>query len=159
LKVVGFEAPFIHALSPDATNFEVIGPLWDRFIQSVERVPNRAGGEIYGVIYARPENERSHPNELQYMAGVAVHRASELPDGMVSHTVAADTFAVLTHNGPINTIGNTCREIYREWLPQSDYEHAGISDVEMYDERFDCERDDSVMEYWVSVKPKALDHH
>lgn len=157
LLVAGFEAPFIHALSPDATNFKVIGPLWDRLIHNVESVPNRVGKEMYGVIYGRPEAERSHPDELQYVAGVPVCRDSELPDGMVSHTVISNTFAVFTHRGPIGNIGNTCREIYRNWLPQSSYEHAGIADVELYDDRFNCESDDSEMEYWISLRPNAFD--
>ena len=28
---------------------------------------------MYGVIYGRPEGERSHPHELQYIAAVAVN--------------------------------------------------------------------------------------
>jgi AraC family transcriptional regulator len=155
LLTVGFEAAFIHALSPEATNFEVIGALWDKLIGHIDRVPNRVGEEMFGVIYGRPEAERSHPDELQYVAGVPVRPESEIPDGMVSHTVQASTFAVFTHRGPINTIGNKCHEVYRIWLPQSNYEHAGVADVELYDGRFNCESDDSVMEYWISVKPKA----
>jgi predicted transcriptional regulator YdeE len=46
-------------------------------------------------------------------------------------------------------------EIYRVWLPQSAYRHAQIADVELYDRRFRMDRDDSEMEYWISVMPKA----
>ena len=155
LDVVGFEASFIHALSPDATNFQVIGPLWDKLLQRADDVPNRLVGEMFGIIYGRPEAERSHPDELQYIAGVPVSATSDVPAGMVSRSVAAGTFAVFTHRGPINAIGDTCHEIFRVWLPQSDYEHSGIVDVELYDQRFHCEADDSEMEYWISVKPRT----
>jgi len=155
LQIVGLEAAFIHALSPEATNFKVIGPLWDKFVHRAREVPNRIGEEMFGVIYGRPEKERTHPDELQYIAAVRVSSVNEIPTGMALRTVAAGTFAVFTHRGPIQTIGDTVREIYRVWLPQSAYRHAEIADVELYDHRFHCDRDDSEMEYWISVTPKA----
>ncbi len=152
-RIVGFENAFIHALSPDATNLQVIGPLWGKLMQHADLIPDRVGEEMFGVIYGQRETERSHPDELQYIAGVHVGPNSEVPDGMVSHVVNAGTFAVFTHLGPIHAIGKTCQEIYRIWLPQSDFEHAGI-DVERYDSRFQGESEESEMEYWISVKSK-----
>jgi predicted transcriptional regulator YdeE len=154
LLVVGLEAAFIHALSPDATNFKVIGPLWEQFLRRAE-VPNRIGQEMFGVIYGRPATERKHPDELQYIAAVQVSSTAEVPQGMVSRTVPAGLFAVFIHRGPIKKIGDTCREIYRVWLPQSAYEHAGIADVELYDRRFCPDGEDSEMEYWISVTPRT----
>ena len=134
--VVGLEAPFIHALSPDANNFEVIGPLWNRFLQVAGHVSNRVGGEMFGIIYGWPEAERSHPDELQYVAGVAVNSAEEIPQDMMACAVSGGEFAVFTHCGPIATLGRTIDEIYRVWLPASDYAHAETADVELYDSRF-----------------------
>lgn len=155
LKVVGLEAAFIHALSPEATNFEVIGPLWQRFLAVAKDIPHRAGGDMFGVMYARPQNERSHPDELQYIAAVPVSKTTDVPSGMVSRVIPAGRFAVFTHRGPIHQIGECVREIYREWLPNSAWRHSGIADVELYDERFGCGGEDSEMEYWISVAPKA----
>lgn len=152
MLVVGFEAPFIHVLSPDANNSEVIAPLWDRLFQNAGRVTTRIGAEMYGVIYSRPDTERSHPDEFQYIAGVSVDADSDVPDEMVAYEIGDCTFAVFLHQGPINMIGETCREFYRNWLPQSKYEHAGFADIELYDDRFKCDREDSSMEYWIPVK-------
>src|SRR5262245_54715775 len=138
LTIVGLETPFIHALSPDTNNY-IIGPLWDRFVHRAKDVPNRAGTAMYGIIYGRPESERSHPHELQYIAAVAVNSLGDVPAGMTSRTIPAGTFAVFLHRGPITKIADTCREIYRVWLPHSAWEHSDIADVELYDERFDCE--------------------
>lgn len=155
LKVVGLEASFIHGLSPNATNFKVIPPLWDKFLPRSNQVPHRIGKEMLGVIYERPEAERSLPDELQYMATVPVSSIGQVPDGMSSRTIPAGTFAVFIHRGPIQNIADTCREIYRVWLPQSGYEHAGIADIEVYDHRFCPDGDDSEMEYWISVRSKS----
>ena len=154
--VVGCEASFIHALSPDATNFEVLGPLWETVLRRAEEIPHRTGPEMVGVIHGRPEDERSHPDELQYVAGGAVQSTADIPAGMVAHRVDEGLFAVFTHRGPITELGHTVGGIYRTWLPQSNYEHAMTADVELYDERFKCgEEDDSEMEYWISVKPRT----
>ena len=40
-------------------------------------------------------------------------------------------------------------------LPQSGYDQADVPDVELYDHRFQCEGDDSEMEYWIGVTPKV----
>jgi AraC family transcriptional regulator len=152
LRVIGIEAPFVSVLSPDATNFQVIGPLWDKFLHRTKQIPNRVGHAMFGIIYGRPESERTHPHELQYLASVPVSATSTVPDGMVSHNVPAGTFAVFTHRGPIAKIGETVRDIYHAWLPQSGYVHAGIADVELYDERFRMNSEDSEMEIWLSIR-------
>jgi AraC family transcriptional regulator len=155
LTVVGLEAPFISAMSSDATNFKVIPPLWDKFVHRAKEVTHRIGHDMFGVIYGRPAAQRSHPHEMQYIAGVPVSNTAQIPEGMVAHAVAAGTFAVFTHRGPIHTIGKTVEEAYRVWLPQSAWKHAQIADVELYDERFCGGGDESEMEYWISVKPKS----
>ena len=155
LKVIGCEAAFLHALSPEATNLQVIGPLWDKLIGRADRIPSRIGGEMFGIIHGRPETERTHPDEMQYIAAVQVGSTGEVPGGMVSWTVPAGTFAVWTHRGPIGTIGETVSSISREWLPQSAYQHAGTADVELYDHRFCCDGADSEMEIWIPVTPQV----
>jgi AraC family transcriptional regulator len=155
LTVVGLEAPFISALSPDATNFKVIGPLWDKFVHRAKEVPNRLGHDMVGIVYGRPPQVRSHPHEMQYIAGVPVSNTATIPPGMVAYRVPAGTFAVFTHRGPINAIGKTVDEIYRVWLPRSTWQHAQIADVEVYGERFCSGGDDAEMEIWISVVPKT----
>jgi AraC family transcriptional regulator len=155
LLVVGLEAPFVSALSPEATNLPVIGRLWEQFLHRVGQVPNRLGGEMYGIVFERPGADRRHPHGMEYLASVRVSATAEVPTGMAAHTVPAGTFAVFTDWGPIEAIGRTLAEIYREWLPRSLFRHAGTADVELYDHRFRMGRDDSEMEYWVPVVPKA----
>ena len=89
LTIVGLETPFIHALSPDTNNFKVIPPLWEQFLDRAAEVPGRSDPSTsYGIIYSRPESERSHPHELQYIAGVEVELPAEPPpwDGAANHS-------------------------------------------------------------------------
>jgi AraC family transcriptional regulator len=154
MTIVGLETSFIHALSPETNNFKVIPPLWDAFAKRMGELSGRIGHASYGIIYSRLESERSHPHELQYLAGMEVRPSATVPQGMVSRTIPAGTFAVFLHRGPIQKIGETCHEIYRLWLPRSQWKHAEIADIELYDERFDCEGVASEMEYWISILPR-----
>lgn len=152
LTVVGLQATFKHALSAEPTNFKVIPPLWDRLFQRVDEIKNRSDHDMYGVLWSEPQ--RNHPDEMEYLAGVAVGDIANVPDGMAAHTVPAGMFAVFTHRGPIQNIGATMREIYRVWLPSSKYRHAGMGDVEVYDHRFCADGAESEMEYWISIVPR-----
>ena len=155
LTVAGRRRAFIHGLSADANNHTVIGPLWCQFLEEAESVPHRVGAAMYGVITSEPEEERHHPDALQYLAGVAVDAVEALPTGLMAQTIPAATFAVFTHVGPIANIEQMLREAYRVWLPESEYEHFGIADVEVYDHRFHGDSEDSEMEYWISVRRRT----
>lgn len=158
LTFVGLETSFIHIRSPEANGFQVIGPLWERFLPRSSEIADRSGDALYGVIYGRAEAERSHPHELQYIAAALVNdasiiRAKELPPDMVSYQVPPATYAAFLHRGEITKLGETVNHIYDGWLPASAYQHAGVADIELYDDRF-CEGLSSEMEYWISIAPK-----
>ena len=107
----------------------------------------------YGLIITRPERERSHPDELLYVASAAVLCVDSLPEGMVSHSVPASTFAVITHHGPIADLPDTIRCVMEEWLPNSSY-RWNLIEVERYDRRFSIESpQESEMETWLGIVP------
>jgi len=83
MTIVGLETPFIHALSPETNNFKVIPPLWDTFSHRMGELAGRIGQASYGIIYSRPEEQRSHPHELQYIAGAQVRPGAAVPEGMM----------------------------------------------------------------------------
>ncbi len=152
LQIVGLETSFIHALSSDYNATEVITPLWHDILQRRDEIHNPIDDAMYALLYARPENERSHPDKRQYIAGRLVDSVKNIPNGMTTYQIPPTRFAIFDHRGPISQIAETCKKIYCQWLPSSPYEHAGVADIEHYDHRFDGETKDSVMGYWVSIK-------
>ena len=149
--IVGMEATFIGALSPDANNFDVIPALWDRFINRAGEIEGRSDEAAFGLVLTPPAGERSHPDELLYVAGAVVRGVSSLPEGMVCHEVAASKFAVFTHRGPIANLTETVRFAMNEWLPRSGY-RWNLLEVERYDHRFSIESpQDSEMETWLGI--------
>lgn len=153
--VVGLHRTFLHGLSPETTAPQVIGPLWEEFVPRSDDVPHRLpGGPKFGVIWGDPEGERAHPHELHYLACVEVTSLADVPPGMTSRTLPEATYAVITHRGPICRIAESVGWLYRTWLPASDWEHTGVADIELYDERFGGDLDTSEMDYFVSVRPR-----
>lgn len=152
MRFIGIETAFIHGLSPRTNAPEVIGNLWGTFGARHDEFPEQFDDACYGIIYGLPEDQRSDPHELQYIAGVMVDAETPVPDGMVDHDVPAAKWAQVTHHGPIRTICETVGKLYREWLPDSEFEHAEIADLERYDDRFDPHSDDSIMDYAITVK-------
>ena len=151
--LVGIEAPFIGALSPDANNFDVIPALWHRFINRIGEVENRSDDANYGLVLTPPEGERSHPDELMYVAGTVVSEVSSVPEGMVRHEVPATTYAVFTHRGPIANLPETIRYAVEDWLPRSGY-RWNLIEIERYDHRFSIESpQESEMETWMGIVP------
>lgn len=54
----------------------------------------------------------------------------------------------------LDTLHDTYAAIYDQWLPQSAYDRAKSDDFELYDERFNYGKPDSIMEIWVPVRKK-----
>jgi predicted transcriptional regulator YdeE/DNA-binding transcriptional MerR regulator len=107
-----------------------ISEMWDRFIPREEEIQHKVSPTIsYGICC--PEEK----GELEYIAGFeAVPR--DLPSGMVSRVVPAQTYAVFTHKGSVSNIGKTMERIYGEWLPQNSLKAAKGIDFELYGDRF-----------------------
>lgn len=153
MSFVGLHSAFIHALSPEANGPTVLGPLWQQFIQRIGDIPDRVGEETYGLVYGLPLADRAHADQLEYIAAAQVRDGAEVPDGMIRYSTPAAKFAVFVHKGPISQISDTIEYAYRSWLPESGFEHAGVADVELYDDRFCPDGAEAEMEYWIPVLP------
>jgi AraC family transcriptional regulator len=90
------------------------------------------------------------------MAGFAVTKVDEVPPGMSVRGIPEGDYAVFEHQGALDTLGATYDQIYREWLPASEYEVDPRDDFELYDDRFDYGKAESIMEIWIPIKKKAL---
>jgi predicted transcriptional regulator YdeE len=153
LTVVGVGGPFITALAPESNNTEAIPSLWHAFLARQQEIPNRIEGPTYGVCFPPTTEEQANRNECHYVAAAPVSSAGVVPAGMEAHEIPAATYAVFTHRGPVDSIAETMKGIYSEWLPSSQYERAAGADLEAYDNRF-TNGDDSELEIWVPVRAR-----
>ena len=152
--LVGPEAHFISALSPDANNLKVIPPLWHQLMARKAEIGKPLDAYSYGACRCLPESKRSREDELEYMAGINVDPKTKAPDGLGRWKVAASTYACFIHRGPVSNLSETINYAHGAWLARSDYAYApGGVELERYDHRF-TDGKDSELDYLLPIKLK-----
>jgi AraC-type DNA-binding domain-containing proteins len=133
--------------------FEEVPKLWGVFINSREKL-GLCG--MYGINI----DETMDGKEFEYIISDLWDGKSEVPEGVITKTIPAFTWAVFPCVGPMPvTIQATNKKIFAEWLPNCrDYDFAAGYNIEMYadpsgypegteDENYYCE-------VWIPVKKK-----
>lgn len=152
LKLVERDAFMVTGLRYEGKNQnQEISEMWGKFNQRSAEVPCR-GDAAYGVcmmLQGVPEGV------FEYVAGFPVDATDVVPEGMVSRTIPARTWAVFEHRGALNTLGATYQHIYQELIPASAYRPTSDGlDMEVYTDTFKFGEPDSVMYIYVAVQPK-----
>jgi AraC family transcriptional regulator len=127
-----------------------IPDLWKRFAPYIGKVPGQVGGVAYGVCFPLSDG-------FDYLAGVEVASATELPEAFSVVTMPVQRYAVFTHRGHVSKLQETCDAIEREWLPRSQYAFVhGLPGTpgffERYGESFDPRIGVGDVEVWVPIK-------
>ncbi|MCE9958734.1 GyrI-like domain-containing protein, partial [Aeromonas rivipollensis] len=79
---------------------------------------------------------------------------SEPGPGLARLRVPAQEYAVLSHLGPIDTLGQCLNWFILHWLPSSSYRGLDGFELERYAPGFDGQHPDASMEYWLPIAPR-----
>lgn len=150
-KVVGMGTKFISTLSPDNNNQTIIPALWGTYVTRSQEIKSRVGYADFGVCFD-PGGVKSHPDECFYVAGAEVKNTNEVPDGMMTMTIPAGQYAVFTHKGSIEKLRFTMKYIYGSWLPKSGQKLRDAPDLEIYDQRFKPDSEDSEIDVYIPIQ-------
>ncbi len=120
---------------------------WQRFHQSVDRIPVRIGKVAYGVCCNGDD-----AGNFDYIAGVEVTDFSDLPREFARVRIPEQRYAVFTHKDHISTIRRTVNTIWNHWLPVSGLKAADAPNFERYDDSFNPLTGDGGLEIWIPVK-------
>ena len=126
---------------------------WERFNQRMRQLgglPNETGDAAIGLCIT-PEDEPID-GAFEYVAGLPVTEAEDVPEDFVVRHVPEQTYAVFAHKGDLPSLHKTYEYIYETWLPQSGYRLAGKMDFEYYDADFKDFAPDSVFYIYVPVE-------
>jgi AraC family transcriptional regulator len=127
-----------------------IPELWGQFgprMSEVQQVAEPA------VSYGLMDQPAQAPGQLDYMAGAAVVEAVDLPAGMTSWQVPANTYAVFETT--LVGIGDTFGYIYNVWLPGSGYQQAAAPYFERYPATFTPDDPASTFSIYIPVEKKG----
>jgi AraC family transcriptional regulator len=121
--------------------------MWEALNPRVGEIKHRVDNDVaYGI----STNLDEQSGAFDYIAGFAVGRTEEIPDGMVHFQVPGGKYAVFRTSLP--RLGETFLYAYRTWVPRSGYELAGGPDFELYDEEFDPNEPDSEFDVYVPIR-------
>lgn len=98
------------------------------------------------------EVDFDNPKDFKYLAGIEVTDNNNMPVGMEVWDVPHKKYAVFTHIGSVDTLGDTYKAIYSKWLPESGYELVFTYDFELYDKDFDPGSAQSKMYVYIPIK-------
>ena len=130
-----------------------IGDMWQRFAPHIGKIPGQVGNVAYGVVTDRTAGQ----GEFAVLSGVEVTDASSIPGNFTNIAIPALRYAVFTHPGTVDTIGETITNIFRQWLPQSGQQLAqgdtgAPTFIERYGEKFSPQTMSGDIEIWVPLK-------
>jgi len=128
-----------------------IGQMWGSFIPRINE-PKRINPQVsYGLCFTNVKDVRE--GEFEYVAGVEVTDDQNIPAGMVYREVPAYKYAVFTHHGKLDNLGETYQYIYNTALAQTGLQiHPDKYDMEVYNEDFIPGSDDSKLYIYVAVQ-------
>jgi AraC family transcriptional regulator len=129
-----------------------IGQMWGRFNQQCQAIKSINEKEAFGLCFSTVEGP-SRPGEFEYVACFEVADDTAIPAGMVYRQVPAYQYAVFTHHGKLDTLGETYQFIYNTALAQAGLKmHPDKFDMEVYDEDFQLGSDESKFYIYVAVE-------
>lgn len=126
--------------------------LWGQFNQVAKAIKSINEKEAFGLCFSTVQGP-SKPGEFEYVAGFEVADNSDVPAGMVYREVPAYKYAVFTHHGKLNNLGETYQYIYNTALAQAGLQvHPDKYDMEVYDEDFKFGEDSSKFYIYVAIQ-------
>ena len=130
-----------------------IGQMWGVFNQRFNEPKNiNKNKEAFGLCFNTVEGP-SRPGEFEYVACVEVADDKNVPAGMVYREVPAHKYAVFTHHGKLDSLGETYQYIYNTGLAQAGLKpHPDKFDMEVYDEDFIPDSAESKFYIYVAIE-------
>lgn len=130
-----------------------IAQLWGRFNQRASGIKSINDKEAFGLCFSTVQEGPSQPGEFEYVSGFEVADNKAIPAGMVYRQVPAHKYAVFTHHGKLDNLGETYQYIYNTALAQAGLQvHSDKFDMEVYDEDFKLGEDTSRFYIYVAIQ-------
>jgi AraC family transcriptional regulator len=120
---------------------------WREFGAYFGAVPGALNDIGYGVNHDFDQN-----GAFSYLASLQLESVANAPVEFATLRLAGGPHAVFEHVGHITDISKTMRAIWEHWLPEIGYAAADSSSLEIYDDRFDADSGEGVVEIWVPIE-------
>jgi AraC family transcriptional regulator len=151
-KIVELDEMTVVGLQSLSTHSQNLVPsLWERFVPRGEEIKDVVDPDVWlGVSFDIVHKDDD--TEFFHIVGRKVSSVKDIPEGMSYRRIPAHKYAVFTHKGTLDRLGETYRYIYNIWLPESEHEYDYSHELEWYDERFKMNAEDSELDIYVPIK-------
>jgi len=149
--LVGLRTQFFSVDSEKNNVAQELPPLWEKFLQRMNEIPNSIAGMCYGALYRVDE----HDEQLNYLAAIEVRDADSIPDGMEAMVLPESCYAQFAHRGNVAQLDNTVNYIYSNWLLKSNQRHNYGPDLELYGAEYHPTSSESTIHYAIPIHPSA----
>lgn len=112
-----------------------IDPLWEKLWKkfNAENIAEK-NYRLFGACFH--DLDMRNNEVFEYYAGIEYGHTIEVPKGFKTIDIPKNDYALFTHCGPIEMIERTYDQIYRNWLPFSEYTPTMDLDIIVVDSRF-----------------------
>jgi len=87
-------------------------------------------GEAFGFGYNDPREVK--PEEFRFDLALSIPKDFKLNDPVIERTLPTGRYAITTHKGSRDNIGDTIYSLYRDWLPESGEELGDLPCIFCY---------------------------
>ncbi|MFA0440201.1 hypothetical protein BCU70_09140 [Vibrio sp. 10N.286.49.C2] len=143
----GIHTPIDSLHSSDPQFSTQVRNIWHQFAQCLDAHPISNGEHYFGVI----DTNHVLPNaQVIYWAAGTQDCLSQL-DSLQSLNIPKQTYAVITHIGPVANFPQTLEWVLYHWLPQSGFHGEEGYELECYPSYYDPLKPDAKMEFWLPI--------
>ncbi|QKJ30944.1 GyrI-like domain-containing protein [Mucilaginibacter mali] len=130
--------------------------LWRGFMPQRKEIKHTVGTELYSMeVYPTGFFANFNPaSQFEKWAAVEVSEVEEIPVGMEMLNTPEGLYAVFLHTGPASEGARTYDYIFREWLPQSEYEVDDRPHFAVMGEKYQQDSPASEEELWIPIRKK-----
>lgn len=128
-----------------------IPKMWGRFFQRINEIQSTDPNVTYGMCEQVEPAGSDEVQDFHYMACVKVDQDQPVPDGMAAWDIPTCTYAVFTHVGTAEKLGETYQQIYSKWLPELGYKLRIAYDFERYPAAYRPDDPAGKMEIYIPI--------
>jgi AraC family transcriptional regulator len=111
--------------------YSAVGATWDKFLPVLGK-DGRLGGDCMMIGICHDDPEVTPLDKIRYDACVTVDE-SFVPEGDIGvQVIAGGDYAMATHFGPYQKLGETYSQLFGQWLPRSGRELRSAPCFEVY---------------------------
>ncbi len=149
-KIESMRVAFVRHVGP----YDEVGEAWEKLCMYLGKEGLLGGPcQFVGICYDDPEV--TAPEKIRYDACITVGDDFAPSDEISVQTIGGGEYAVTTHVGPYNKLGETYSKLYGQWLVNSGREFRSEPCMEFYlNDPDGTEPEDLVTDICLPLKPK-----